>query len=52
MKALGPTRDITTWASGKGTEKPQELDFEGQWDLILELPEDWGNRLLQGTNKA
>ena len=24
---------------------PGELDFEGQWDLITELPQDWGNTL-------
>ena len=24
----------------------------GQWDLITEPPQDWGNRLLQGTNKT
>ena len=23
----------------------------GQWDLIIELPQDWGQRLLEGTNK-
>ena len=28
-----------------------ELDFAGQCDLIIELPQDW-NRLLEGTNKA
>ena len=25
---------------------PREFDFEGQWDLITELPQDWGNRPL------
>ena len=30
---------------------PREFDFGGQWDLITELSEDWGNRLLEGTNK-
>ena len=28
-----------------------ELDFAGQCDLIIELPQDW-NRLLEGTNKT
>ena len=37
---------------GKGLRSPREFDFEGQWDLITELPQDWGNRLLEGTNKA
>ena len=23
----------------------------GQWDLIIELSQDWGKRLLEGTNK-
>ena len=36
----------------KGLRSPREFDFEGQWDLITELPQDWGNRLLEGTNKA
>ena len=43
-KVLGPT----TWGSGKGTEAPRELDFGGQWDLITELPQNWGNRLSGG----
>ena len=30
--------------AGKGTETPRELDFGGQWDLITELPQDWGDR--------
>ena len=29
-----------------------EFDFGGQWDLITELTQDWGNRLLEGTNKT
>ena len=32
---------------------PRESDFEGQWDLITELPEDWGKQgLLEGTDKT
>ena len=32
---------------------PRESDFEGQWDLITKLPQDWGKqRLLEGTNKT
>ena len=31
---------------------PSKYDFGGQWDLITELPKDWGNRLLEGTNKT
>ena len=36
----------------KGLSTPKEFDFGGQWDLITELPQDWGNRLLEGTNKT
>ena len=36
----------------KGLRTPRDFDFEGQWDLITELPQDWGNRLLEGTNKT
>ena len=28
----------------KGLGIPRESDFEGQWDLITWLPQDWGNR--------
>ena len=28
-----------------------KFDFEGQWDLITELSQDWGNRLLEGSTK-
>ena len=44
MKVLGPTTDFPIWGSGKGTENLREFDFEGQWNLITELPQDWGNR--------
>ena len=30
---------------------PKEFDVEGQWDLITELPQDWGNRLLASKKK-
>ena len=26
---------------------PREFDFGGKWDLITELTQDWGNRLLK-----
>ena len=51
MKVLGPTPDLLTWGYSKGTKNPWEFDFGGQWDLIIELPQDRGNRLLEGTNK-
>ena len=31
---------------------PREPEFEGQWDLITERPEDWGNRPLFRHNKT
>ena len=36
----------------KGLKTPRGFDFEVQWDLIRELAQDWGNRLLEGTNKT
>ena len=36
----------------KGLRIPKEFDFGGQWDLITELKQDWGNRVLEGTNKT
>ena len=36
----------------KGLRTLSEFDLGGQWDLITELPQDWGNRLLEGTNKT
>ena len=33
-------------------EPPREFDSGGQWDLIIELTQHWGNRLLEGTNKT
>ena len=52
VKVLGPTVDFPTWGSGKKTENAGEFDFEDQYDLTTELAQDWGNRLLEGTNKT
>jgi len=30
----------------------REFYLEGHWDLITEVPHNWGNRLLEGTNKV
>ena len=49
---LGPTTDFPTWASGKETETPGEIDFGGQWDLTTELIQGWVNRLLVGKSKT
>ena len=51
MKVPGSTREFPTWGSGKWTENPREFDFEGQWDLMTELTQDWGNRFLESTHK-
>ena len=39
--------------AAKGLGMPRESDFEGQWDLIIGLPQDWGKQTpaLEGTNK-
>ena len=29
----------------KGLRIPREFDFESQWYLIIELPQEWGKRL-------
>ena len=30
----------------EGLRTPREFDSGGQWELMAELPQDWGNRLL------
>jgi len=35
----------------KGLRTPREFDFGGQWGMTMALPQDWGNRLLEGTKK-
>ena len=36
----------------KGPRTLREFDVGGQRDLITELPHNWENRLLEGTNKT
>ena len=36
----------------KGLRIPWEFEFGGHCDLITELTQDWGNRLLEGTNNS
>ena len=36
----------------KGLRIPREFDFGSQWDFIIEFPQDWGIKLLEGTNKT
>ena len=50
-KVLGPTTDPQPGDLAKGLRTPREFDFEGQWDLITEFPQDW-RRLLEGTSKT
>ena len=37
----------------EGLGIPRESDLKAQWDLIIRLPQDWGNEtpVLEGTNK-
>ena len=50
-KFLGPTTDFQPGNLAKVLRRPREFDFGSQWDFI-NLPWDWGNRLLEGTNKT
>ena len=36
----------------KGLRTPREFESGGQWGLTIELTQDWGSRLLEGTNKT
>ena len=36
----------------KGLRTPREFNVGGQWDLITEFPQDWGNRIVEGINKT
>ena len=52
-KVLAPHETFQPGDPAKGLGISRESDFEGQWDLITELPQDWGKqRLLKGTNKT
>ena len=52
-RGCGCTQWISnSWDPTKGLRNPREFDFGGQCDLIAELTQDWGNRLLEGTNKT
>ena len=37
----------------EGLGIPRESELEGQWDLIIRLPQDWGKQtpVLEGTSK-
>ena len=51
VKVLRPQQIFQPGDLAKGLRNPREFDFEGQWGLITELPQDWGHRLLEGTKK-
>ena len=51
-KVLGPEQISQPGDLAKGLRTCREFDFEGQWDLITELPQVWGNRVLKDTNKT
>ena len=40
MKVLNPLSDFPAWGSDKGTGNPRESGLQGQWVLIIGLPED------------
>ena len=40
VKVLNPMSGFPAWGSNKGAGNPQESGFEGQQDLIIQLPED------------
>ena len=50
-KFYGPQQISQPGDSAKGLRTPREFEFEGQWDLITEFPQDWGNRFLEDTIK-
>ena len=47
MKVLNPTSGFPAWGSDKGLRIHRESAREGQWSLVLGLPEDWGKQRLQ-----
>ena len=51
-KCYDPQRISQPGHPARGLRTPREFDFGGQWNLITELPKDWGNRFLEGTDKA
>ena len=45
-KALGPDQTFKPGDPTKGLRMARDSDSEGQWDLITELPQDWGKQTL------
>ena len=48
-KPVRENYEFTGWYADAAASR--KFDFEDQWDLITELPQDWGNRLSEGTSK-
>ena len=51
----GPTSRFSAGDQANRQVIPRDSDFESQWDLIIEIPWDWGKQetlLLEGTNKT
>ena len=51
-KFQDPQQTSHTGELAKRQRTPSKFDYGGHWDLIIELPQDWRNRLLEGTNKT
>ena len=51
-KSQYPQQTLQPGDPAKGLRTPREFDVAGQWDLITEFPQDWENRLVEGTNKT
>ena len=47
VKILNPTPGFQPGVMTTGLGIPRESDLEGQKDLIIELPQDWGKQRLQ-----
>ena len=43
-KVSRPLSGFSAWGFRKGQGIPRGVDFEGQWDLIAGLPDDWGKQ--------
>ena len=51
-KLLGPTQISEPGGLAEGLRTRREFDFEGQWNLITELPQYRETDFLEGTNKT
>ena len=47
MKVLNPTSGFLTRGIDKGTGNLQGICLEGQWDMTVKIPQDWGKPRLQ-----